>query len=1665
MDMLSPEKAREIIEEVRVNNGGLSEEVQRSLHGEALRSIRNLQSLAGASIRHVAEDLYEADTRFIFELVQNAEDSHYSHAKSQGEEPFIYFTLYPDRITVDTNEDGFTENDVRAICSIHKSSKRQIGGYIGHKGIGFKSVFKAAHKVHIQSGPFCFSFTHCKGESGMGMITPFIQELEDLPPDVKTRFTLYLIHPEDFQSRASELKEIPDTLLLFLRRLCRIGVRIEPSGFGLFLKRELTDSDGRITLVKETGDVVDKRIYHVKGAKFENLPRHGDDQSAQTALEVILAFPVDDSSHPIIKPQHVYSFLPMRQEGFKFLIQSDFITTANRQSVHHCRRNYAIRERISRSFVGAVYHFCKDATLKYEWLQYLPGPSISDPFWAPLREMILESLSNSKILLTRNGAFDYPKSLQHPSSRHCDRHGQPLLDDIAPEVYISEGYSWDKHAGILTELGVTNLSLTNILDRLDPYLIGSTPRLLDVSLDDDWHARLADLLLGGLRMDRGRFRERIRAMPLIPSSCGTLLSASLGDIYFPVDDQGRAIPNDLTLNTVDVKVSHGTSRWAFFKALGITSCSIQKVVSSILRRYGSPFGVTLMHSVDHLKYLFLVNSPEIHDKRIFVMDQMERRVYLTYRGVPLIKDDIYFGTDGEYGTKRLLQELQRTSNQRSGSRVEIRIIHDAYVGALPPSACTNGLTWEKWLQVGVGVRRVPRVFNSIRGPPLTHLGQHFWNYHPTTFIGVLKTYWSNYHSKMTHSIIEVLKRMLVPSRYTQERSPLCHQYYPSKQLLDLCSRAGVTDSFGRFLEVPADLATDTSDEWEFLSTFSVGLRPDIRFFYFIFSSLTDGQTIDPQRIEGFFKMYEELSIRFPTEVDAMKEKIFDKTAAVCIPKTRIGTVEITSLSNCVWEGNQCLRTCHALALFPEYTGNRHIVYLFRDMLNLPNASLATYLRELWDRKEKGLEDDLGIIYDMISQLALSPNVRKLVLDTIHAHKLIYISAGQLWVGPESCVWADAPNIGGKYGISAAYSEHQALFQGLLRIQVPTVKSYIAQIKTLTLDTTSKVSEFKTAIYRIHAMYPKAGDIEDLRDLRFLPVGMPNGNIEMLRPVDTFFISDTREYQSTFHGKAPLLNFSLEENRRSYRVLEALGLEDRYISRIVEERVVVEQMDPEPSLRETRAFQRKAKHLYRCALHYNPEIENNQVSNLRQQLQRAAVYESSGFKRILVLQLNEFTITADSGNGLVHIENYNNMLHVYVPRDPKDRQRCYSSHLPSTLARFLKLKDREARFIFQIIFLSPSGSIEILLDDNGIVPAPVEDLPGVGFDASADSALWASSADSVSEDREAEDTTVRFHTPPSRSEAIPEPSYQVETARPVVTSHQASARSIRPFTLPAIPLALPDGGDEPVPRMTQFVQLLCNVIRLARQATLPEAFQVPTNGSNGHRNTTSGCLFGVRSENQLAHDIKIGAAGELYVFELLQTLNLPDFGRHNWKSTIRREVTVHPDYQDLAPWNGVETADLVYKDSSSALTSLLISAGYLSLDSWRGARPTYFMEVKTTTGENNTRFFMSKGQYQRMQRMQIQVDREPNDEIYMIFRVYHLDKEGIGVQIYLDPESLRQAGRLIFTAESYNVLPAQLRVLEYFYIWILLCRKSSMLLEFPTPTLAAECLCQVSTNQR
>ena len=59
------------------------------------------------------------------------------------------------------NEQGFTAQNVHALCDVGASTK-QRGTSIGHKGIGFKSVFMVSDQPHVLSREFAFCFDVAK---------------------------------------------------------------------------------------------------------------------------------------------------------------------------------------------------------------------------------------------------------------------------------------------------------------------------------------------------------------------------------------------------------------------------------------------------------------------------------------------------------------------------------------------------------------------------------------------------------------------------------------------------------------------------------------------------------------------------------------------------------------------------------------------------------------------------------------------------------------------------------------------------------------------------------------------------------------------------------------------------------------------------------------------------------------------------------------------------------------------------------------------------------------------------------------------------------------------------------------------------------------------------------------------------------------------------------------------------------------------------------------------------------------------------------------------------------------------------------------------------------------------------------------------------------------
>lgn len=297
-----------------------------------LRSNRTAQS------HRLSKNLYNSSARFVFELLQNADDNSYSKAKSLSSVPFVSFRVYPQRIVMECNEDGFTRENLIAICNIGKSSKSGAQGYIGEKGIGFKSVFMVAWKVHVQSGNFSFYFQHKVGDSGMGMVSPVWEDTEESLDYPLTRITLFLhetgsdeILAKQRETTLQQFRELQATFLLFMKNLGRIETtiyddhdeKVSSTTFSMQPQRP-----NRVELKKEIvedGETQEHtQCYYIVKSFVWNLPKSENRAYTDVELstrayekaEIVLAFPITHDSIPIIESQDVFAFLPIRNMGF-----------------------------------------------------------------------------------------------------------------------------------------------------------------------------------------------------------------------------------------------------------------------------------------------------------------------------------------------------------------------------------------------------------------------------------------------------------------------------------------------------------------------------------------------------------------------------------------------------------------------------------------------------------------------------------------------------------------------------------------------------------------------------------------------------------------------------------------------------------------------------------------------------------------------------------------------------------------------------------------------------------------------------------------------------------------------------------------------------------------------------------------------------------------------------------------------------------------------------------------------------------------------------------------------------------------------------------------------------------------------------------------------------
>ncbi|XP_030610585.1 protein NO VEIN isoform X2 [Archocentrus centrarchus] len=566
---------RAVIEDIRKSEFGIG--VELTAEGQKLMQVH--QDRLGRSLDRLSTELYSKDTHFVLELIQNADDN--SYPPEHGVVPALAFVVERDCVTVLNNETGFQEKNIRAICDVGRSTKgKHKYGYIGQKGIGFKSVFKVTDCPEIHSNGFHLRFD--KNCGPMGYILPHWTEdkrlldvqLTDINQHSWTTKISLPLRSECHQTR-NLFHDVHPSLLLFLHRLRSITIYSQSEKRHVKMTRK--DLSHNVLEVEHTEGT--ERWLVVKTTLKHTTKKIKEDVES---TEIALAFQLGGDSagtNVVCQPQKqpVFAYLPLRSFGFRFIIQGDFDIPSSREDVDRDSSwNQWLRSEIAQLFLQAMDVFTDHPEFKglkglCQFLQFIPLPDEILDFFKPVAGQIIQLLKGKAFLptLSSDGKIVYKLPSQVAVCQDTvirDVIGGDELEKHLSLSYLHPGLIPAPPASLLTHLGVRYLRGSDVTT----VTTAMAKELMTVGgiQSDEGLRQLARLLVCNFRaLEHGygeadSILQTLRELSIIPLADGRVVALSGEGVFFPMEEnktkkkKAQAQTGPLSALYKDVSVVH-----------------------------------------------------------------------------------------------------------------------------------------------------------------------------------------------------------------------------------------------------------------------------------------------------------------------------------------------------------------------------------------------------------------------------------------------------------------------------------------------------------------------------------------------------------------------------------------------------------------------------------------------------------------------------------------------------------------------------------------------------------------------------------------------------------------------------------------------------------------------------------------------------------------------------------------------------------------------------------------------------------------------------------------------------------------------------------------------------------------------------------------------------
>jgi len=321
---------------------------------------------SASAIKYLSKDLYTDSKRFIYELLQNADDS-----AINSQNVNVVIKLFEDTLVIAHSGKVFTDRDIEGLCDLDYGTKKLDTSKTGYKGIGFKSVFGQSKEVTIFTDNEYFKFDgnhQIKWKSEWGES----QEVWEKKIDRKFSFPwqiipIFIDKPNDNINyeiqdflisgnwnvatiiKVSKLEEITKAIeelssnlnmFLFLKNINSIKfetdettlIKIDKNNDKLVLRK---DNDIKVNwLIKTIRLDIPAKLKLVL-QDDENVPEKLQETDN---IELTLAIKKSESGLEKLSDNEalLYVYLPTDEKQYKLpiLVNTAFLTNSNRESLH-----------------------------------------------------------------------------------------------------------------------------------------------------------------------------------------------------------------------------------------------------------------------------------------------------------------------------------------------------------------------------------------------------------------------------------------------------------------------------------------------------------------------------------------------------------------------------------------------------------------------------------------------------------------------------------------------------------------------------------------------------------------------------------------------------------------------------------------------------------------------------------------------------------------------------------------------------------------------------------------------------------------------------------------------------------------------------------------------------------------------------------------------------------------------------------------------------------------------------------------------------------------------------------------------------------------------------------------------------------------------------------